>query len=163
MGHVGYRSTAHLRRCWKMSQWHAYLTFDQLPRLSALTASGERFTLAISGRMSSQESVRTTSTMLPRSVWSTTPRTGRRMPSSRQLNGAGPALSLLGVYLFVCFRCPMESCTLLVLGCQYGIQIYDWDGRNIIYDFDFMKHGIGSDDKEVKQISKLVSGSDFTL
>ena len=45
----------------------------------------------------------------------------------------------------------MESCTLLVLGCQYGIQIYDWDGRNVIYDFDFAKHGIGSDDKQVKQ------------
>ena len=44
----------------------------------------------------------------------------------------------------------MESCTLLVLGCQYGIQIYDWDGRNVIYDFDFVKHGIGSDDKQVE-------------
>ena len=44
----------------------------------------------------------------------------------------------------------MESCTLLVLGSQYGIQIYDWEGRNIIYDFDFLKHGLGTDDKQVR-------------
>ena len=55
----------------------------------------------------------------------------------------------------------MESCTLLVLGCQYGIQIYDWDGRNIIYDFDFVKHGIGSDDKQVTRNVKMLSRSDF--
>ena len=43
----------------------------------------------------------------------------------------------------------MESCTLLVLGSQYGVQIYDWDGRNIIYDLDFALNGIAEDDKQV--------------
>ena len=72
------------------------------------------------------------------------------MPSSPQPNGEKLLTPWTGLTGLFC-RCPMESCTLLVLGCQYGIQIYDWDGRNVIYDFDFAKHGIGSDDKQVKQ------------
>ena len=44
----------------------------------------------------------------------------------------------------------MESCTILVLGSQYGIQIYDWDGRNLIQDFDFALNGIVGDDKQVE-------------
>ena len=75
-------------------------------RLSALTASGGRFTLATSGRMCSQASALTRSTMPPRSVSSTTPRTGRRMPSSAQPNGEKLlALSLeVNLLLFVCLE-----------------------------------------------------------
>ena len=45
--------------------------------------------------------------------------------------------------------CPMEKCTLLVLGSQYGIQIYDWNGAVLIHEFDFAHHGIGADEKQV--------------
>jgi len=45
--------------------------------------------------------------------------------------------------------CPMESCTLLVLGSQYGIQFHDWDGGNLIYEYDFKEHGIRGDEREV--------------
>ena len=46
-------------------------------------------------------------------------------------------------------RCPMESCTLLVLGSQYGIQILDWNGAVMIHEMDFAQHGIGGDEKQV--------------
>ena len=45
--------------------------------------------------------------------------------------------------------CPMENCTLLVLGSQYGLQIYDWDGSNMVYEFDFLEHGVMGDEKQV--------------
>ena len=45
--------------------------------------------------------------------------------------------------------CPMENCTLLVLGSQYGIQIYDWDGSNLVYEFDFAEAGIVGEEKQV--------------
>ena len=43
----------------------------------------------------------------------------------------------------------MESCTLLVLGSQYGIQILDWNGAVLIHEMDFAQHGIGGDEKQV--------------
>ena len=46
--------------------------------------------------------------------------------------------------------CPMENCTLLVLGSQYGLQIYDWDGSNLVYEFDFLEAGIVGDEKQVR-------------
>ena len=45
--------------------------------------------------------------------------------------------------------CPMENCTLLVLGSQYGLQIFDWDGSNMVYEFDFIEAGILGDEKQV--------------
>ena len=48
--------------------------------------------------------------------------------------------------------CPMENCTLLVLGSQYGIQIYDWDGSNMVYEFDFLEHGVMGDEKQVDMV-----------
>lgn len=45
--------------------------------------------------------------------------------------------------------CPMENCTVLVLGSQYGIRLYDWDGSTLIYNYDFNENGIGVDDKQV--------------
>lgn len=45
--------------------------------------------------------------------------------------------------------CPLENCTVLVLGCQYGIRLYDWDGSQLFYKFDFEENGIGVDDKQV--------------
>ena len=39
---------------------------------------------------------------------------------------------------------------LVVLGSQYGIQIYDWNGSVLIYDFDFLKNDIQVDDKQVQ-------------
>ena len=53
----------------------------------------------------------------------------------------------------------MENCTLLVLGSQYGVQIFDWDGANLVYEFDFLENGITGDEKQVKIkqiISKLI-------
>ena len=41
---------------------------------------------------------------------------------------------------------------LVVLGSQYGIQIYDWNGSVLIYDFDFLKNDIQVDDKQVEHI-----------
>ena len=45
--------------------------------------------------------------------------------------------------------CPMENCTLLVLASQYGVQIFDWDGSNLVYDFDFEEKGIQGDERQV--------------
>lgn len=45
----------------------------------------------------------------------------------------------------------MESCTLLVLGSQYGIQILDWNGAVLIHEMDFAQHGIGADEKQVRE------------
>ena len=53
-------------------------------------------------------------------------------------------------------RCPMESCTLLVLGSQYGLQIYDWNGSVLIYDYDFASEGVGPDEKQVGCNIKLL-------
>ena len=41
---------------------------------------------------------------------------------------------------------------LVVLGSQYGIQIYDWNGSVLIYDYDFLKNDIQVDDKQVQHI-----------
>ena len=41
---------------------------------------------------------------------------------------------------------------LVVLGSQYGIQIYDWNGSVLIYDYDFLKNDIQVDEKQVQQI-----------
>ena len=57
---------------------------------------------------------------------------------------------MLNVFEFLTLsRCPMESCTLLVLGSQYGIQILDWNGAVLIHEMDFAQHGIGGDEKQV--------------
>ena len=45
--------------------------------------------------------------------------------------------------------CPLENCTVLVLGSQYGIRLYDWDGSALFYKFDFVENGIGVDEKQV--------------
>ena len=50
----------------------------------------------------------------------------------------------------------MESCTLLVLGSQYGLQIYDWNGSVLIYDYDFASEGVGPDEKQVGCNIKLL-------
>ena len=34
--------------------------------------------------------------------------------------------------------CPLDQCTVLVLGSQFGIKLYDWDGSTLIYYFDFI-------------------------
>ena len=47
----------------------------------------------------------------------------------------------------------MESCTLLVLGSQYGIQILDWNGAVLIHEMDFTQHGIGGDEKQVRGLT----------
>ena len=46
-------------------------------------------------------------------------------------------------------RCPMEQCTLLVLGSQYGVQILDWNGENLVFDYDFQAEGIAGEEREV--------------
>ena len=43
----------------------------------------------------------------------------------------------------------MESCTLLVLGSQYGLQIYDWNGAVLIHEMDFEQSGVGAEDRQV--------------
>ena len=45
--------------------------------------------------------------------------------------------------------CPLDQCTVLVLGSQYGIKLYDWDGSTLIYYFDFVENGIGVDDRQI--------------
>ena len=45
--------------------------------------------------------------------------------------------------------CPLENCTVLVLGSQYGIRLYDWDGSALFYKFDFAENGIGVDERQV--------------
>ena len=37
----------------------------------------------------------------------------------------------------------------LIIGCQFGIQLYDWDGSTMIHSFDFQDNGIGVDGKLV--------------
>ena len=44
----------------------------------------------------------------------------------------------------------MESCTLLVLGSQYGLQIYDWNGAVLIHEMDFEQSGVGAEDRQVQ-------------
>ena len=85
----------------------SFISYDPHCRLSALTATGGRFTLATLGRMSSRASARTTWTTRPRSAWSTTPRTGRRTPSSLLRNGEKllPCLVNESLPLTVCVCC----------------------------------------------------------
>merc|ERR1719150_1619783 len=45
--------------------------------------------------------------------------------------------------------CPMESCTLLVLGSQYGLQIYDWNGAVLVHEMDFEQSGVGAEDRQI--------------
>ena len=44
----------------------------------------------------------------------------------------------------------MESCTLLVLGSQYGLQIYDWNGAVLVHEMDFEQSGVGAEDRQVQ-------------
>ena len=37
----------------------------------------------------------------------------------------------------------------IIAGCQFGIQLYDWDGSTMIHSFDFQDNGIGVDGKLV--------------
>ena len=53
------------------------------------------------------------------------------------------------VSLTVSKWCPLENCTVLVLGSQFGIKLFDWDGSTLIYYYDFIENGIGVDDREV--------------
>ena len=53
------------------------------------------------------------------------------------------------VSLTVSKWCPLENCTVLVLGSQFGIKLFDWDGSTLIYYYDFVENGIGVDDREV--------------
>ncbi|XP_023335080.1 WD repeat-containing protein 54 [Eurytemora carolleeae] len=45
--------------------------------------------------------------------------------------------------------CPMENCTILVLGSQFGIQILDWDGGNLVYEYDFEEQGLPPDELQI--------------
>ena len=36
-----------------------------------------------------------------------------------------------------------------IIGCQFGVQLYDWDGSVLIHSFDFQENGIGVDGKLV--------------
>ena len=45
--------------------------------------------------------------------------------------------------------CPMDNCTVLVLGSQFGMKLFDWDGSTQIFEYDFHEHGIGVDDRLV--------------
>ena len=53
------------------------------------------------------------------------------------------------VSLTVSKWCPLENCTILVLGSQFGIKLFDWDGSTLIYYYDFIENGIGIDEREV--------------
>ena len=46
-----------------------------------------------------------------------------------------------------------------IIGCQFGVQLYDWDGSVLIHSFDFQENGIGVDGKLVT--GGLVKGGDF--
>ena len=37
----------------------------------------------------------------------------------------------------------------IVIGCQFGVQLYDWDGSVLIHSSDFQENGIGVDGKLV--------------
>ena len=53
------------------------------------------------------------------------------------------------VSLTVAKWCPLEHCTVLVLGSQFGIKLYDWDGSTLIFHYGFVENGIGVDDRQV--------------
>ena len=53
------------------------------------------------------------------------------------------------VTLTVSKWCPLENCTVLALGSQFGIKLFDWDGSTLIYYYDFIENGIGIDEREV--------------
>ncbi len=38
---------------------------------------------------------------------------------------------------------------LLLSGCQFGIQLYDWDGSTLIFNYNFVENGIGIDERQV--------------
>ena len=57
----------------------------------------------------------------------------------------------------------MESCTLLVLGSQYGIQILDWNGAVLIHEMDFAQHGIGGDEKQVRGLKQELKERPYRL
>ena len=38
---------------------------------------------------------------------------------------------------------------IVLSGCQFGIQLYDWDGTTLIHSYDFQENGIGVDGKLV--------------
>ena len=59
------------------------------------------------------------------------------------------------VVITVAKWCPLENCTVLVLGSQYGIRLYDWDGSTLIYKFDFVESGIGVDDRQVTGMLRM--------
>ena len=37
----------------------------------------------------------------------------------------------------------------LFIGCQFGIQLYDWDGSTLIFNYNFVENGIGIDERQV--------------
>lgn len=45
--------------------------------------------------------------------------------------------------------CPMENCTLLVLGSQYGVQLHDWDGTHLVYEYCFLENEVAGDERQV--------------
>lgn len=45
--------------------------------------------------------------------------------------------------------CPLDQCTVLVLGSQFGLRMYEWDGSTMIYEYDFSDNGIGVDERLV--------------
>ena len=46
-------------------------------------------------------------------------------------------------------RLNFKSSFLMLAGCQFGIQLYDWDGSTMVHSFDFQENGIGVDGKLV--------------
>ncbi|CAB4054325.1 unnamed protein product [Lepeophtheirus salmonis] len=41
--------------------------------------------------------------------------------------------------------CPLDKCTALIIGCQYGILFFTWNGMNLFHYYDFQQNGIGVD------------------
>ncbi|XP_040567917.1 WD repeat-containing protein 54 isoform X2 [Lepeophtheirus salmonis] len=49
------------------------------------------------------------------------------------------------LYISASKWCPLDKCTALIIGCQYGILFFTWNGMNLFHYYDFQQNGIGVD------------------
>lgn len=53
---------------------------------------------------------------------------------------------------YSCYRKSKLSLTRVkprLIGSQFGIQLYDWDGSTLIFNYNFIENGIGIDERQV--------------
>lgn len=56
---------------------------------------------------------------------------------------------------------------LTLLPSQYGVQLYDWDGANMVFEYDFQEQGVALDERQVggcqdRLCSSFLSAGDWS-